>query len=452
MKMFSLEAEQIVLGCLIIDPNLFSDISEVLRPDDIYSEKHVSIYARIADLNLKGIVADSTALAMSYFEVGDSDTGQYVIELNNNTVSTANWRVYCKVISERAQARRIYNAGIAITEVANDPETALESKIDALNNIVDGVIDVGVEEVEDYQSILKSVVSDIDAKHRGVYPKGLMIGYKDIDARHEGWQPSDLVILAGRPGSGKSAMAFNIAAHVAKTEHVVIFTMEMSKKQVLNRILSNLGSLESRKIRSGQLEDDEWHKLSTGVTIMKELKLTVVDIAAIDVNHATNIVRKIARKNKIGLIVIDYLQLMTNKQEKGGRFEEVSSISRALKVMAKRFAPVLALSQLSRKVEERGDKRPMLSDLRESGQLEQDADIIMMLYRDDYYNENSSFKGTIEVNTAKFREGEGGTDMLAHQLHYARFVDIDPQKMQYIMEDRQRMEEEAKTRKSGGFR
>ena len=131
MKMFSLEAEQIVLGCMIIDPNLFSDISEVLRPDDIYSEKHASIYARIADLNLKGVVADSTALAMSYFEVGDPDTGQYVIELNNNTASTANWRVYCKVVSERAQARRIYNAGIAITEVANDPETALESKIDA---------------------------------------------------------------------------------------------------------------------------------------------------------------------------------------------------------------------------------------------------------------------------------------------------------------------------------
>mgnify|MGYP003424118523 FL=1 len=228
--------------------------------------------------------------------------------------------------------------------------------------------------------------------------------------------------------------------------------MEMSKKQVLNRILSKMSGIPGSRIRSGQLENDEWNMLSNAIVMMKALNLVIVDTPAIDVNHAMNIVRKIARREKVGLVVVDYLQLMTNKQEKGGRFEEVSSISRMLKVMAKKFCPVLALSQLSRKVEERADKRPMLSDLRESGQLEQDADIIQLLYRDDYYNPDSSSKGTIEVNTAKFREGEGGVDVLIHQLQYSRFRDISADELSRMAYERQQQEDESRSKKAGGFR
>ena len=258
--------------------------------------------------------------------------------------------------------------------------------------------------------------------------RGLDLGFTDVDAHFQGLAETDLWVLAARPSMGKSALAFNIARNVAlQGRDVMIFSLEMSKEQVIDRMISSLSGINCDKIRSGKLDECDWPALEVAVRKMKGLKLHIFDMAGTDVRRAQAICRKFARNGAdIGLILVDYLQLMTDSREKD-RFQIVSSVSRELKNTAKIIkAPVIALSQLNRACEQRADKRPILADLRESGQIEQDADIISFIYRDDYYYEDSPNIGVAELITRKFREGSNGTDFLATQFNCARFADLAP--------------------------
>jgi replicative DNA helicase len=251
-------------------------------------------------------------------------------------------------------------------------------------------------------------------------------GFSALDERFMGIGNTDLWVVAARPSMGKTALAMNVAYNqAAQGKEVIIFSMEMSKDQLTDRLISSVSGINSNLIRSGKLTEHDWPALGAGISKLKEMKIHIIDIAGIDIHRAKAIARKFARFGKIGLIVVDYLQLMTDSKAKS-RFEEVSSVSRELKVMAKMIGcPVLALSQLNRGVESRTIKKPGLADLRESGQIEQDADLITFIYRDEYYHPDTPNKGTAELITAKFREGEVGTDILGTELQYARFKDID---------------------------
>jgi replicative DNA helicase len=261
-------------------------------------------------------------------------------------------------------------------------------------------------------------------------------GFKALDERYGGIGNTALWVLAARPAQGKTALAMNIAYNIARQgKDVLIFSMEMGKEELGDRLMASASGVNSKKIRSGELEGQDWNALSAGVLKLKPLKIHIVDIPAIDIHRAKAIARKFKRHGGIGLIVIDYLQLMTDSKAKS-RFDEVSSVSRELKVLAKMIGcPVLALSQLNRSVEARPNKRPQMADLRESGQIEQDADIISFIYRDDYYLPDSPNKNTAEIITAKFREGEVGVDILGTQLQFSRFIDFDPSSYIYDWSD-----------------
>jgi replicative DNA helicase len=276
----------------------------------------------------------------------------------------------------------------------------------------------------DFDNTLKACIQRIDEKHRGKVIDTTKTGFMSLDSRLV-IEPTDLWVVAARPSMGKTVMAMNVAYSVAKTgKEVLVFSMEMSKEQLTDRMLCAASGIPTDVIRSGKLIEGQWPQLSAGVSKLKGLKIHIIETPGIDINRALSIARKFAKRGNIGLVVIDYLQLMTTSGDK--RFDVVSEVSRKLKIMAKTIkAPVLALSQLSRKCEERADKRPVMSDLRESGQIEQDADIISFIYRDEFYNPDTPNKGSAEIITRKFRNGEIGTDVLGTQFQFSRFIDFD---------------------------
>ena len=278
-------------------------------------------------------------------------------------------------------------------------------------------------EFKPFDDMLKDAINRLDERHQGKSRKGLRVGFQMIDERIMGLEEDDFVIIAGRPSMGKTTYAMNIAERVSSSGgNVLIFSMEMNEKSLVDRMLASMGGVPMGQIKSGQLQPEHWTSLQAGAMKMKGMNINIIDRPAMHVNHVSNIARKFNRTKKLDLIVIDYLQLM--RSDAKNRFDEISEISRSLKALAKTVkTPVVALSQLSRGVDARPNKRPVNSDLRESGQIEQDADIIQFLYRDEVYSPNSDNRGLCEVITTKFRNGEIGTDFLESQLHMCRFMD-----------------------------
>lgn len=426
---FSIEAEQSVIGGLLQDPNKLDDVLEIITDADFYNSDNRLIFAAICDMGAKGKSVDVITLADFLNDSGNLERiggHVFLIELYNNTPSAANIRSYATIVADRAMERRITEAGQRIAELGDDEKINVDEKIETLHGELAGLERKDSVEVVAFDAILKSRVMVIDGKFHGTAKRGLEVGFKVLDDRFQGIGESDLWILAARPAMGKTALAMNIVYNVAKTgKDVIIFSMEMSKEQLMDRLLSAVSGIPSNLIRSGQLTEEHWAPLSTAVVKLKGMKIHIIDIPAIDIHRAKAIARKYKRFADVGLIMIDYLQLMRDSKAKT-RFDEVSGVSRELKVMAKTVGcPVLALSQLNRGVEGQNNKRPGLKDLRESGQIEQDADLITFIYRDEYYHEDSPNKGTAELITAKFREGEVGTDILGTQLQFSRFVDVD---------------------------
>ena len=426
---FSIEAEQSVIGGLLLDPNRLDDVLEIVQADDFYNLDHKMIFASICDMGSSGKTVDIVTLAEKLNDSGELDRIGgigYLVELADNTPSAANVKSYAHIVADRAMERRITEAGQRIAELGDDESIAVDDKLETLHGELSGLERRDSVEVTNFDQIIKARVQVIDGKFSGTAKRGLECGFKALDERFQGIGDTDLWVMAARPSMGKTALAMNIVYNVARHgKEVIVFSMEMSKDQLTDRLISAAGGVNSKLIRSGQLTEQHWAPLSAGVAKLKGLKIHIIDIPAIDIHRAKAIARKFKRNGDIGLIMIDYLQLMRDTKAKN-RFDEVSSVSRELKVMAKTIGcPVLALSQLNRGVEGQANKRPGLKDLRESGQIEQDADLISFIYRDEYYNEDSPNKGTAEIITAKFREGEVGTDILGTELQFSRFIDID---------------------------
>lgn len=424
---YSIEAEQSVIGGLMLNNNAFDDVSHIVTVDDFFNADCRDIYRAMVSLAEK-------SLPMDVVSIGDALEAEgilqqvggfaFLVEVANNTPSAANIETYAHIVRERAVERKILAAAASIQECVMGNGSA-DDKLDFARSAVSDLDSNNPVESVDFKQLVKSELQDIDARFRGNVSDGLKTGFAAIDERFGGIEPADLWILAARPSMGKTTLALNIADKVASTgAEVIIFSLEVSKEQIAKKMMSAASGIPYGLLRSGKLVDHHWHNLSSGTARLANQKIHVIDIAGLDIDRAISIARKYSRKSKISLVIFDYLQLITAKTD-GGRFDEISYISRRLKVLAKTVnCPVLALSQLSRKCEERSNKRPINSDLRESGQIEQDADIISFIYRDEVYNKDSPEKGIAELITSKFRNGECGTDRLFARLDQSRFEDI----------------------------
>lgn len=426
---FSIEAEQSVIGGLLIAPQRIDDIIEIITTADFYRVDHQLIFSAVCEMAASAQAIDFITVAEHLDAKGELERAggfPYLADLQSNTTGASNVSAYARIIADRAMERKITESGLRIAELGESTDLPVDEKINTVHAEFAALEREDREEVLDFNQLLKAEVNDIDGRFRKTGKPGLKIGFTDLDARFGGIEDTDLWVLAARPSMGKTALALNIAQNVAmQGQEVLIFSLEMSKEQLTKRLVSAASGVPYGVLRSGDLLEHNWPQLSAGVAKLKDKKIHIIDTPAIDVNRALAVARKFARKGNIGLVIIDYLQLMTAKTDK--RFDEISYISRQLKVMAKTVkAPVLALSQLSRKCEERGDKRPINSDLRESGQIEQDADIISFIYRDEVYSPDTRAKGIAEILTRKFRNGETGVDLLECELQFSRFADLAP--------------------------
>ena len=424
---FSIEAEQAVLGGLMLDNRKLEDLSGVITADDFYRADHKLIMEIIESLSAKNKPMDPVTVAERLDESDMLDTAGgigYLVELCTNTPSAGNIAAYAHIVADRAMERHISDTAGRIHAIAHG-DGDVDDKLNLVHSEFAGLERNQNVEVTDFNVLLKSEIEDIDGRFRKIGKPGLKIGFAALDERFGGIEDTDLWVMAARPAQGKTTLALNIADNVAaQGGEVLIFSLEMSKEQLTKKLLSAAAQIPYSVLRSGDFKEADWPKLTTGAVKLKDKKIHIVDTPGLDVNRALAIARKFSRGGNLKLIIIDYLQLMTARSQT--RFDEISHISRQLKVMAKTTkCPVMALSQLSRKCDERANKRPVNSDLRESGQIEQDADIITFIYRDETYNSDSPDKGVAEVITSKFRNGECGTDGIAAVLQYSRFEDLN---------------------------
>ena len=435
----SIEAEQSVLGGLLLDNQAWDRMGDLVTDGDFYRDEHRRIFRQIRNLLERSRPADVVTVAEALDAAGEGDqTGglAYLGELAANTPSAANIRRYAEIVRERAVLRQLVAtadeiAADALNPLGRDAETLLdeaESKIFAIAEAGAGHSDGFVH----INPLLTQVVERIQELHDRDNPSditGIPTGYVDLDRMTSGFQAGDLIIVAGRPSMGKTAFALNIAESVAVDTGlpVGIFSMEMGGTQLAMRMLASIGRLDSHRVRSGRLTDDEWSRLSFALGKLHEAPIYIDETGGLTRANLRDRARRLPRQygRKLGLLVIDYIQLMSSNRQGENRATEVSDISRAIKSLAKELqVPIVALSQLSRKVEERNDKRPMMSDLRESGAIEQDADVILMMYREEYYKPDTPDKGIAEVIIGKQRNGPTGTVRLTFLGEYTRFESL----------------------------
>ena len=452
-ELFHIESEQSVLGGLLIDPRSFERIDD-LEETDFYREDHRVIYRHITRLIADGRPVDVVTVAESLSDagVGNESIGlAYLGDLAINTPSAANIRRYAEVVRDKRKRRDLLYASSQVADLAKSSGRSARELIDEAQALV-FKLDDGLsshDEPEYVGALLDGVISDIQTRfENGGKIVGLPTGFADLDEKTCGLSGGDLVIVAGRPSMGKTAFALNIAERVALDgKPVLIFSMEMSKKQLVERSLSSIGRIPLNAIRSGNLSEEHFSRLSMAVGKLFKSPLLVDDRPALRIAQMRSRTRRIARKHGLSLIVIDYIQLATG--EGNNREQEVSGVSRGLKALAKEFdVPVIAISQLSRRVDDRANNRPVLSDLRESGAIEQDADIVLMMYRDEYYHWDSPDKGIAEVIIGKHRQGETGMIPLVFFGEFTRFESMT-QEARYEMFARHDEMEKPKRRKKG---
>ena len=430
----SLEGEQAVLGSMLIDPECIKDVMDKLQPGDFYLRQNREIFEAIYSMFSYARPVDGITVAEELRKNGTYDeqtTRRYLAELMEITPTSANVMEYVKIVRDKALLRGVAIAASEITAMvqegigtASDTLDAAEQKIFAVRR------GQSAQDMVPISRVLPDVLERLgEMAESQRHMPGLSTGFSAVDAKITGLNKSDLLLLAARPGMGKTSLALNIALNVAKLSRktVAIFSLEMSAEQLVTRILSGEALVENYRLRTGNLRETDWQKIASAASVLNQLDLRVDDnpmLSAADMNA------KCRRLDNLGLVVIDYLQLMTSAGDKSGRGENrqqiVSDISRMMKIMAKELnVPVICLSQLSRANEKRDDKRPMLSDLRESGAIEQDADIVMFLYRDDYYNEDSEKHNIAECIVAKNRHGETGKVELRWMPEYTQFATLD---------------------------
>jgi replicative DNA helicase len=431
----SIEAEQSLIGGLLLDNQAWDRIADQVSESDFYRDDHRRIFAHIRKLIETGRPADVVTVFESIEHANQADqTGglAYLGEIANATPSAANIRRYAEIVRERAVLRRLVTVGDEIAGSALNPAGRdVKTLLDAAEQKVFEIAEAGNRSVQGFKAItplLGDVVERIEVLYNRENPSditGTATGFHDLDKMTSGLQPGDMIVVAGRPSMGKTAFALNIAEFVGMElrKPVAIFSLEMSGPQLAMRILSSAGRLNQTNIRTGKLSDEDWEKMSMALGKLHEAPIHIDETGAINASDLRARARRLHRQcGQLGLIVIDYLQLMTSVKDNENRATEISEISRSIKALAKELqVPVIALSQLSRKVEERNDKRPLMSDLRESGAIEQDADIILMMYREEYYKPDTTEKGVAEVILGKHRNGPTGTVKLTFLGEYTRF-------------------------------
>lgn len=435
------EAEQAVLGGLMLANNFYDAVAEVVQDGDFFKEAHQQIFNAINRLAEAEQPFDIITLSE---ELGRHDELErvggitYLSEVAKNTPSAANISAYARIVREHATIRQLIRVANDISRLGYD-SSGLDAN-DLLQLAEKRVLEIAEGRpkeggLESMEGLLKSTVERIDKLFRSKSDiTGLSSGLLDLDKRTAGWQGGELIILAARPSMGKTALALNFVESAVFTQKkpVLVFSMEMPSEALIMRMISSVGRIDQTKIRNGQLTEEDWPKLSTAVQKMKGAPLFIDDTAGLTPQDMRARIRRTTREHgEPGLIMVDYLQLMQVAGASEGRTQEISEISRSLKALAKEYnCPVIALSQLNRGVEQRPNKRPMNSDLRESGAIEQDADVILFIYRDDYYNEDSPEKGIAELIIGKQRNGEIGTCRAAFVGKYTRFENLAPDYVQ----------------------
>lgn len=428
-----LEAEQAVLGCMLTDKDSVISAVETLTEDDFYREDNKIIYKAILNLYNRAEAVDIITLKDELSAMGKLDAIgglEYLAELPDKVPTTSNVERYIKIVEEKATLRSLIRTANDIINSGYDPTQDVE---DIMDNAEKKIFNIMQKKNQTGYSSIKDILVDSfteleDLYNRKQHVTGVPTGFIDLDNRTAGLHNSDLVLVAARPAMGKSAFALNIATNAALSAGtgVAIFSLEMSKEQMANRILGSVAQVDGNSIRTGRIADDDWIKLANASGELSQTGIYIDDTPGISVMEIRAKCRKLKMEKNIGLVVIDYLQLVQGSNKRAGsREQEISEISRSLKILAKEInVPVIALSQLSRAPEQRPDHRPMLSDLRESGAIEQDADIVMFLYRDDYYNQDSEKKNIAEVIIAKHRAGSTGTVELAWLGNYTKFANL----------------------------
>ena len=428
----NLDAEQSVLGSMIIDKTAIAQVTEVLKADDFYRDSHKIIFAGIMDLFQKDIPIDMITL-IEHLKSIDKLEGaggiSYITEISNSVPSIANLSSYIKIVDEKAMLRRLIKASNEIIEKSYGGQDQVENVVDfAQKKVFDIAEKRSSSDFESISAVLERGFLEIERlfNNKGEVT-GVPTGFRDLDDKTSGFQSGDMVLIAARPSMGKTTFALNIAQHAAlkSGKSVVIFSLEMSKEQLAYKLLCAEANVDMLKLRTGNLDDEDWENIARASGPLAASKIYIDDTAGVNVMEMRSKCRRIKIEHGIDLIMIDYLQLMSGT---GGesRQQEVSEISRSIKALAKEMhCPVVALSQLSRAPEQRADHRPMLSDLRESGSIEQDADVVMFLYRDEYYNKETEEKNMAECIIAKQRNGPVGTVKLAWLGQYSKFGNLD---------------------------
>lgn len=427
------EAERSVIGAMLTDQDNIMKATEILTPDDFYNKSLGVVFQAMVELTEAGKPADLITLQNKLQEKDlppEITSMEFVKDLFDPTLVSYNMKYHAEIVAKKAVLRRLIRACNEVTDTCYQQKEELDSILDQTEKSIFNIVQKrNTGDFVPIERVVMNAMNHIEraSKMQGTVT-GIPTGFIDLDYKTAGLQPSDFILLAARPSMGKTALALNIAQHVAfrANECVAIFSLEMSKEQLVNRLFSLESHVDAQHIRTGQLSDTEWQDLIAGAGTIGKSELIIDDTPGISLAEMRSKCRKYKLEHDLKLIIIDYLQLMSGSGKSDSRQQEVSDISRGLKSLARELnVPIISLSQLSRAVESRPDKRPMLSDLRESGAIEQDADVVMFIYRDDYYNHDSDKKGIAEVIIAKQRNGPIGTVDLAWMPEYTRFANLD---------------------------
>lgn len=429
----SIEAEQSALGSMLIEKDAVSRVIEIVRPSDYYKESNQIIYNTILHLYEKGEPIDLLTVSEELKTRGQFDLvggAAYLTALINAVPNAANVEYYSYLIREKSDLRNLIYAGSSITQMSYELKDPLETIIDKSEQLI---FDIAQRRTRRDFIPIKGILTGAFEKIEELYARkshitGVATGYAELDNYTAGLQQADFVVIAARPSMGKTALSLNIAQNVAIKEKrpVGVFSLEMSKEQLVQRLICSEAGVNAQRLRTGHLEETDWPRITKAMAVLSEAPLYIDDSAGITVLEMRSKARRLKAKYGLELLVIDYLQLIRGSGRIENRTQEISEISRQIKGLAKELSiPIIAISQLSREVEKRVDKRPLLSDLRESGAIEQEADLVMFIYRDEYYNPDTDRKNIAEINIAKQRNGPVARFDLYFFKEYTKFIDLD---------------------------
>ncbi len=435
----SKEAEQSVIGSMIMDKEAIVVASESLKPDDFYIRQYGVLFEAMIELYNEGRPSDLITILdkLKEKDVSPEVCGmEFIRDVTDAVPTSANIKYYADIVAEKALSRRLIKITETIANTCYLDKERIDTVLEETEKQVFGIIqNRGSGDYEDIKDVVFRTLRNIEAaaKSKGRIT-GIATGFRDLDYKTAGFQRSDLILIAARPSMGKSALVLNLAEYVAVRSHITtaLFSLEMSKEQLINRMLAMNSKVDSQNIRTGDLKDEEWANLMESARNIGESGLIIDDTPGISISELRSKCRKLKLEKKLGLVIIDYLQLMSGGGRSESRQQEVSEISRSLKALAREInCPVIALSQLSRAVEQRPDKRPMLSDLRESGAIEQDADMVIFIYRDEYYNRDTEEPGVAELIIGKQRNGPTGTVKLKWMGQIQKFGNLEQSEQRY---------------------